>query len=169
MKKRQQGFSLVEAMVAIVIITIGFVGIYALTGNSEVYNQRSAQRNAAANIAIQIVEAVAAARSVNVVGHIAGAPYNGVVNLNVNNCQYGNPTANTPRAQGRPMDSADFDIFFIQWCSRLNAELGISPNAVRTLSATQGVATPAGTVVDLVTLTILERDNNISLVEVFQL
>ena len=169
MSRNQCGFSLVEAMVAIVIITIGFVGIYALTGNSEAYNQRSAERNAAANIAVQIVEVVAAARSVNVVGYIASAPYNGLVDLNVNDCLYGNPAANTPRAQGRPADSADFDVFFVQWCSRMNAELGVSPTAVRTLSVVQGVSTTAGTFVDLVTLTIQEGDNNISLVEVFQL
>lgn len=169
MKAHQRGFSLVEAMVAIVIITIGFVGIYALTGNSEVYNQRAAERDAATNIVVQIVEVIAAGRPFGVVATIAAAPYNGTVNLNVNNCQFGNPVAGSARAQGRPADSADFDIFFIQWCRRLNDRLGAMPNAVRTISVIEGVTTPDGNLVDLVTITVQDGGTNVSLIEAFQL
>lgn len=169
MKKHQRGFSLVEAMVAIVIITIGFVGIYALTGNSEVYNQRAAERDAVASIVLQIVDVIAAGRPFNVVGVIAAPPYNGTIDLNTANCQFGSPVAGSPRAQGRPADSADFDVFFIQWCSRLNDQLGVLPGTVRTISVIEGVGTPDGTLVDLVTVTVQDGGNNISLVETFQL
>ena len=169
MMKQQRGFSLVEAMVAIVIITIGFVGIYALTGNSEVYNQRSAERDAAASIAVQIVDVIAAGRPFGVVDTIAAAPYNGTVNLNLNNCQYGNPTPGSLRAQGRPSDSADFEVFFIQWCNRLNDRLGAMPAAVRTISVIEDISTPDGNRVDLVTLTLQDNGINISLTEAFLL
>ncbi|WP_437881810.1 type IV pilus modification protein PilV [Pseudomonas sp. LRF_L74] len=54
--KNAQGFSLIEVLVAIVLICIGVLGMVALQGRTIAYTQDSVQRNAAAALADDLLE-----------------------------------------------------------------------------------------------------------------
>jgi len=55
-KLRQTGFSLLEVMIAIVILSVGVLGIAALQTTSSVLTESSVHRSQAAALAIEIVE-----------------------------------------------------------------------------------------------------------------
>ena len=51
MNKRDQGFSLIEVLVALLLTTVGVLGMVALQGRSVQYTQDSVQRNVAVDLA----------------------------------------------------------------------------------------------------------------------
>ena len=55
---RSEGFSLIEVLVAIVIISIGILGLVAMQGRTVQYTQDSAQRNTAAMLADDLIELI---------------------------------------------------------------------------------------------------------------
>lgn len=63
---KQQGFSLLEVMVTIVILSLGLLGISALIANSIKYNQSAYARTQATLFASQIIDEMRANRSVAV-------------------------------------------------------------------------------------------------------
>ncbi|MCR3769086.1 type IV pilus modification protein PilV, partial [Pseudomonas aeruginosa] len=48
---RETGFSMIEVLVALVLISIGVLGMVAMQGRTIQYTQESVQRNAAAMLA----------------------------------------------------------------------------------------------------------------------
>lgn len=55
-----KGFSLIEVMVTLVLLTIGMLGLVAMQGRSIQYTQDSAQRNNAAMLATELMEMIRA-------------------------------------------------------------------------------------------------------------
>lgn len=60
MKKRDHGFSLIEVLVALVLTTVGVLGMVALQGRSVQYAQDSVQRNVAVDLASEYIEIIRA-------------------------------------------------------------------------------------------------------------
>lgn len=54
--KKQYGFSLIEVLVTLVLVTIGILGMITMQGRSIQYTQESVQRNAAVDLTNQLVE-----------------------------------------------------------------------------------------------------------------
>ncbi|KSW26172.1 hypothetical protein AOX63_21260 [Pseudomonas sp. ADP] len=61
--KTQKGFSLIETMVALLIICIGILGLVALQGRAVQYANENAQRNNAAMLANDLIELMRSNRS----------------------------------------------------------------------------------------------------------
>lgn len=59
-RSRNKGFSLIEVMVTLVLLTIGMLGLVAMQGRSIQYTQDSAQRNNAAMLATELMEMIRA-------------------------------------------------------------------------------------------------------------
>lgn len=55
---RQSGFSLIEVLVAIIIISIGVLGLVAMQGKAIQFTQDSAQRNTAVMLANDLIELI---------------------------------------------------------------------------------------------------------------
>lgn len=55
-RSRQIGFSLLEVMIAVVIMSVGMLGIAALQTTSSVFTESSMHRGQAATLAVEIVE-----------------------------------------------------------------------------------------------------------------
>lgn len=53
---RETGFSMIEVLVALVLISIGVLGMVAMQGRTIQYTQESVQRNAAAMLASDLME-----------------------------------------------------------------------------------------------------------------
>ncbi|TWE10554.1 type IV pilus assembly protein PilV [Pseudomonas sp. AG1028] len=60
MKNVQKGFSLIEVLVALLLTTVGVLGMVALQGRSVQYSQDSVQRNVAVDLANELVEIIRA-------------------------------------------------------------------------------------------------------------
>lgn len=58
--KRNKGFSLIEVLVALLLTTIGVLGMVALQGRSVQYTQDSVQRNTAMVLASDLIEIIRA-------------------------------------------------------------------------------------------------------------
>lgn len=58
MKTSEKGFSMVEVLVAIVIISIGVLGLVAMQGKTIQYTQDSSQRNTAAMLTNDLIELI---------------------------------------------------------------------------------------------------------------
>ncbi len=58
MSKHNRGFSLIEVLVALVLTTVGVLGMVALQGRSVQYSQDSVQRNVAVDLASELIEIV---------------------------------------------------------------------------------------------------------------
>ncbi|PKM24890.1 MAG: type IV pilus modification protein PilV [Gammaproteobacteria bacterium HGW-Gammaproteobacteria-13] len=54
--KKQYGFSLIEVLVTLVLVTTGILGMISMQGRSIQYTHDSAQRNAAVDLSNQLVE-----------------------------------------------------------------------------------------------------------------
>lgn len=54
--KKKYGFSLIEVLVTLVLVTTGILGMIAMQGRSIQYTHESAQRNAAVDLSNQLVE-----------------------------------------------------------------------------------------------------------------
>lgn len=57
-KLRHSGFSLIEVLVAVIIISIGVLGLVAMQGRTIQFTQDSAQRNTAAMLADDLIEQI---------------------------------------------------------------------------------------------------------------
>lgn len=60
MNRTQNGFSLIEVLVTILLVSIGLLGMVALQGRTIAYTQDSVQRNAAAMLADDLLELIRA-------------------------------------------------------------------------------------------------------------
>lgn len=60
MKKSHGGFSLIEVLVALLLTTLGILGMVALQGRSVQYTQDAVQRNVAVDLANQLVDIIRA-------------------------------------------------------------------------------------------------------------
>ncbi|UCJ16993.1 type IV pilus modification protein PilV [Pseudomonas sp. MM211] len=60
MKTHNQGFSLIEVLVALLLTTVGVLGMVALQGRSVQYSQDSVQRNVAVDLVTELVEIIRA-------------------------------------------------------------------------------------------------------------
>lgn len=60
MKTQTKGFSLIEVLVALLLTTVGVLGMVALQGRSVQYTQDSVQRNVAVDLANELIEIIRA-------------------------------------------------------------------------------------------------------------
>ncbi|UUD66134.1 type IV pilus modification protein PilV [Pseudomonas seleniipraecipitans] len=60
MNRNNQGFSLIEVLVALLLTTVGVLGMVALQGRSVQYSQDSVQRNVAVDLASELIEIIRA-------------------------------------------------------------------------------------------------------------
>ena len=153
--RKISGFSIIEAMVALIIVSVGFIGVYSLIGAAEIFRSGAVQRERSVLLVEQMFEVIVLSRE-PAIDLIANSPdYNGVVNLNAANCQFSGA-----QASGRPASTEDIATFFRQWCLRINAELGpAQPGELRTISVDKNILLASGTTVDLVAI-VLQIENN---------
>ncbi len=154
--KQIGGFSIIEAMVALIIVSVGFIGVYSLIGAAEVFRSSAVERERTALLVEQMFEVLVLGRE-SAVELIANDPqYLGAVDLNSANCQYANA-----QASGRPLNTEDTATFLRQWCLRINAELGpAAPGDQRAIYVGQNVGLGGGISVDVVAI-VLQVDANV--------
>jgi type IV pilus assembly protein PilV len=104
-KARQQGVGLIEVLIAVLILSIGFLGIAAMQARSLSTNNSAMARSLATISSYSILDAMRADLSNAVSGS-----YNGTY------------TANSCPAAGTSLVNAQL----AQWCSQLGASLGAS-------------------------------------------
>jgi type IV pilus assembly protein PilV len=119
---RQRGVGLIEVLVAVLILSIGFLGVAALQARSLSMNNSAMAHSVATMQSYSIIEAMradlAAAQSL---------AYNGTVTANA-----------CPTATGTLADEQ-----LTQWCNQLAAGLGASASTTGTINCigTQGICT----------------------------
>lgn len=139
-RKRDKGFSLLEVLVAVIILAIGLVGIASLQITTQTYTESSMYRSQATMLAREIVERI----RVNVGEAKAGNYDFTSLPSKTENCR--GSTKNCTAVKMR-----DHDIR--EWAARVNASL---PSATASISTTAGA-----TAADPVDITItLEWDGS---------
>lgn len=158
--EKEKGFSIIEAMVAMALLSVGFVGVYALIGASERFQVRTVERNNASMLTVQMFEVIEASRQ-QFIDTVLDVPFSGTVNLNAANCAVGGVVGNN-----RPTNARDFNAFFSQWCQRLNRVLGAAGQGdQRQIQVVTGIVLANGAEATVVTI-ILNDGNNIAITEV---
>lgn len=153
--KKTSGFSIIEAMVALIIVSVGFIGVYSLIGAAETFRSSAVQRERTSLLVGQMFEVLLLSREVATTLIATSPDYNGVVNLNSTNCQF-----TDAQDSGRPTNTEDVATFFRQWCLRINTELGPGrPGDTRTITVNRNVLLSSGISVDVVAIT-LQIGNN---------
>jgi len=118
----QRGVGLIEVLVAVLVLSIGFLGMAALQARSLSMNNSAMARSMATMDSYSILDAMRA----DLVSAQTGA-YNGLVHANA-----------CPTTTGTLADAQ-----LIQWCSQLAASLGTSASTTGAINCTgtQGVCT----------------------------
>ena len=118
----QRGVGLIEVLVAVLVLSIGFLGMAAMQARSLSMNNSAMARSMATMDSYSILDAMRA----DLVSAQTGA-YNGAVNASA-----------CPTATGTLADAQ-----LTQWCSQLAAGLGASASTTGTINCigTQGVCT----------------------------
>lgn len=117
--KSSKGYSLLEALVTLLVVSFGLLGIAALIANSLKLNQSAFQRTQATWLANEIIDRMRANR---VTAEVASSPYNLLI------------TADSPTASTVPATDLR------EWRTALNASLPSGTGSVSYSSAT-GVVT----------------------------
>lgn len=131
-RRRQAGVGLIEVLVAVLVLSIGFLGVAALQARSLSTNNSAMVRSMATIASYSILDAMRADRT-------NAANYNGTYKGNA--C----PTSTGTLAQAQ----------LAQWCSVELAPLGQSANTIGTISC----AAAAGTQTSLCKVTIQFNDS----------
>lgn len=153
--KKTAGFSIIEAMVALIVVSVGFTGVYALIGAAESFRSSAVERERTSLLVEQMFEVLVLSRE-DALALIADDPeYAGVVNLDSADCQYTNA-----QDSGRPGSVIDTATFFRQWCLRINAEMGpATAGDLRAIYVDRDIVLTSGTSVDLVSI-VLQVDGD---------
>ena len=113
---KSRGFTLIEAMVATAIMSIGFVGVYSLVAFSERSIRNSTVKQKLFMQANQIYE---------------------IIESDVENIDLYSLDLTVCNPLG-PGDTATWQVRRFEWCSRLNGELGVATNnETRSITVTQ--------------------------------
>jgi prepilin-type N-terminal cleavage/methylation domain-containing protein len=125
-RRDEGGFTLLEVIISMVIVAIGFVGVYGLVALSDRALQETVDREQMVLRAGQIMEEIGNELIVN--SPVIGLGSFANVNLKIANCNFGGGFSDNIKRR---------------WCQRLNDYLGLpNPLDTRTIRVTTPVGEP---------------------------
>jgi type IV pilus assembly protein PilV len=138
MAARQSGVGLIEVLVAVLVLSIGFIGVAALQARSLSTNNSAMARSMATVASYSILDAMRAD-----LGNAKGGGYNGPIKAN-----------DCPATDGSLIKAQ-----LNQWCNVNLAPLGVSANTIGTIDCSAA----AGTSTAYCTITIQFDDSRAGL------
>lgn len=124
--RKSQGFSLLDALVAVAISAVGFAGIYAAVNASRAKLDNAFERQQLNLLANEMVEAVGSA-----ISEIDG------FDQSLNDCSALDSNIGSSL-------STEMKSMMNTWCNRLDGELGVATNAATRLLTVEDASSPDG-------------------------
>ena len=129
-RRRQSGFSLIEVLIALLVLSIGLLGLAALQAQGMRFNHDAYVRTQATNLAYDIIDRIRTNRA-NVASYTAADPGGGCIEADVNasndlTCWYEDLRDTLPGGSGAiaANGAANFFDVTVRWIDRTPREIG---------------------------------------------